>query len=269
MYLDIELISELLKNNPWLSKVFISISIIVVGVCFYILLSKLISNKLESYKFFKGTKSKTYLNVIKSVNKYLFAIVILLLILSLYGIDITSIATGVGVLGIIFGFAIQDALKDIIKGIDIVSDSYYQIGDVIRVDSYTGKVLSIGIKTTKIEDIFEKNIVSISNRNIEKVEVLSKMINIDIPLPYELKLKDAESTINYILDNIKKNEKVEKAEYTGVNKLDTSSINYQIKVYCKPIDKVQTRRDSLTCIVKCLEEKNISVPYTQIDIHNK
>ena len=267
--MDIDLMIKVLKDNPWLIKVLLSILIIVIGVCLHLLLTQLISNKIESYKLFKGTKSKTYLNLSKSISKYIFAIVILLLILSLYGIDITSIATGVGVLGIVFGFAIQDALKDIIKGIDIVSDSYFQIGDVIRVEKYTGKVLAIGIKTTKIEDIYEKNIVSISNRNIEEVEVLSKMINIDIPLPYELKLKDAENAIDYIIDNIKKIEKVENVEYKGVNKLDSSSINYHIKVYSKPIDKVQTRRDALSTIVRCLEEKNISVPYTQIDIHNK
>ena len=116
-----------------------------------------------------------------------------MIILNIYDVDVTSLATGVGVAGIIFGFAIQDALKDIIKGIDIISDSYYRVGDIIRTNGYTGKVLAIGIKTTRIEDIYEKNIVSISNRNIEKVEVLSHMINIDIPLPYELKVTPAET----------------------------------------------------------------------------
>ena len=130
-------------------------------------------------------------------------------------------------------------------------------------------MLSIGIKTTKIEDIFEKNIISISNRNIEKVEIISHMININIPLPYELKLKDAEDAIKYIVEHIKKLDKVENVEYRGINDLDESCIRYQIKVYCPPIDKVQTRRDSLTTIVKCLEDKNIQVPYNQLDIHQK
>ena len=177
--------------------------------------------------------------------------------------------TGVGIIGIIFGFAIQDALKDIVKGIDIIADSYYRVGDIIRVDNYTGKVLAIGIKTTKLEDIYEKNIVSISNRNIEKVEVISHMINIDIPLPYDLKLSEATNVINYIVDNIKRIDKVENVEYRGVNSFADSSIKYQIKVYCNPIDKVQTRRDALTCILRCLEERGISIPFNQLDIHQK
>ena len=262
-------IFKFIEDNPWIIKLFLSILTIAIGIIIYLIIAKYVGSRLDANKYLKGNKSKTYFKLFKSINRYLFFLIILMIILNINGVDITSLATGVGVAGIIFGFAIQDALKDVIKGIDIISDSYYQIGDVIRVDNYTGKVLAIGIKTTRIEDIFEKNIVSISNRNIEKVEVLSHMINIDIPLPYELKLKEAEKTIEYILDNIKKIEKVEKAEYTGVNKLDSSSINYQIKVYCQPVHKVQTRRESLTTIIRCLEEKNISVPYTQIDIHNK
>ena len=138
-------------------------------------------------------------------------------LLKINGVNITAMVAGAGIFGIIFGFTIQDALKDVIKGFDIIADSYYKVGDVIRVDKYTGVVLAIGIKTTKLEDIYEKNIVSISNRNIEKVEVLSHMINIDIPLPYELTLKDAEKTIKYIASEIKKIEKVENVEYRGVN----------------------------------------------------
>ena len=262
-------ILKLLDDNPWIIKLFFSILTIVIGVIIYLCISKTVGKRLDANKYLKGNKSKTYFKLFKSINRYIFFLIIIMIILNINGVDITSLATGVGVAGIIFGFAIQDALKDIIKGIDIISDSYYQVGDVIRVDNYTGKVLAIGIKTTRIEDVFEKNIVSISNRNIEKVEVLSHMINIDIPLPYELNLKEAEKTIDYILDNIKKLDKIEKAEYTGVNKLDSSSINYQIKVYASPTNKIQARRDSLTTIVRCLEEKNISVPYTQIDIHNK
>jgi small conductance mechanosensitive channel len=231
----------------------------------------MILKKLENKKLkrVKGNNYSTYVKLFKSIIRYLVIIILIFVLLKINGVNITAMATGVGVVGIVFGFAIQDAVKDIIKGFDIITDSYYKVGDVIRVDKYTGVVLAIGIKTTKLEDIFEKNIVSISNRNIEKVEVLSHMINIDIPLPYEVKLKEAEKTINYIVNNIEKIDKVEKVEYRGVNEFADSSIKYQIKVYCQPIDKVQTRRNSLTCILKCLEEKDIHIPFTQIDIHQK
>ena len=264
-------IGKFIDDNPWVLKVVNSLIAIVIATVVYLILTNIIINKLEK-KYntrLKSKKSTTYIKLFKSIARYLFIIILLFVLLKINGVNITAMVAGVGVFGIVFGFAIQDALKDIIKGIDIITDSYYQVGDIIRVDKYTGKVLAIGIKTTKLEDIFEKNVVSISNRNIEKVEVLSHMINIEIPLPYDLKLKEAEDTIKYIIKNIEKIDKVEKVEYTGINNFEASSLNYQIKVYCPPIDKVQTRRNSLTCIVRCLEEKGISIPFTQIDIHQK
>ena len=264
-------IKEILDNNPWILNIIYSLLAIIISIIVYTFISHSFFSKLEkkNYKIFKNNKSNTYIKLMKSVGRYIFMIVLLFIILKINGVNITAMIAGVGVFGIIFGFAIQDALKDVIKGIDIITDSYYQVGDIIRVNKYTGKVLSIGIKTTKIEDVFEKNIVSISNRNIEEVEVISHMINIDIPLPYELKLKEAEKTINYITKEIEKIKTVESVEYRGVNKLAESSILYQVKVYAAPVNKVQTRRDALTCIIRCLEEKDIHVPYNQLDIHQK
>ena len=261
---------QFLSENKWIVNILISLGVVLLAIIIYALIDKMVLKKLDKFnKKFSGKKTGTYFKLFRSINRYLFILVVLFIILKINGVNITTMVTGVGVIGIVFGFAIQDALKDIIKGFDIITDSYYQVGDIVRIDKYTGKVLAIGIKTTKLEDIFENNVVSISNRNIEKVEILSHMINIDIPLPYDLDSKKAEKTINFIVEKIKKIDKVEDVEYRGINNFDESNIKYHIKVYCPPINKVQIRRDSLTCIFKCLEEKNISIPFNQIDVHQK
>lgn len=263
--------NQIIKENPWIINIFSSIITILIGILIYLIFSNLLFSKIEkkNYKIFRGNKSNTYLKLFKSISRYVFIVIMIFILLKINGVNISSMVTGVGVIGIIFGFILQDALKDIIKGFDIITDSYYQVGDIIRIDKYTGKVLAIGIKTTKLEDIYEKNIISISNRNIEKVEILSHMINIDIPLPYELKLQEAEKAISIIKEELEAIKKVEKVEYRGVNEFSDSCIKYQIKVYCNPAEKIQVRRDSLTCILKNLEKMNINIPYQQIDIHQK
>ncbi len=261
---------KMIEDNPWIVNIIYSIVAIIAGIIIYMIVNKMFFNILEdNLKILSNKKSKTFFKLIKSVNRYIFIIIMLLVILNINGVNISSLIAGVGIISIIIGFAIQDALKDIIKGFDIIADSYYQVGDVIKFENYTGKVLTIGIKTTKIEELYSRNIISLSNRNIEKVEVVSHMINIEIPLSYELKTKDAETAIEYIMDKIRKIDKVEKVEYKGVTELSESNIKYQIKVFCPPVLKDQIRKDSLTCVVKGLEEKNIAIPYNQLDIHNK
>ena len=258
-------------NNVWIIRIFWSLITIIIGVLVYKTFSKTLTLKLESkdLKVLSSNKSKTYVKMIKSIVRYIIILIVVMIILQIFGINISSMIAGVGIISIIIGFAIQDALKDIIKGIDIISDNYYSVGDVIKFGDITGKVLAIGIKTTKIKDVVSMNVISISNRNIEQVEVVSDLINIDIPMPYEVDVKKAEEVVNGIVKEIKKEKNIDDVEYRGINDLAESSIKYQIKVYCNPEIKVQVRRDVLRYVMIGLSKHNISVPYNQIDIHQK
>lgn len=260
-----------LFDNILVVRCISSIVVILISFCLYHFMNHIVEKQIENghLKIFTNKKTKTYLRLIRSIIRYSFILITVFVLLEVNGINISSLLAGVGILSIIIGFAIQDALKDIIKGFDILSDSYYQVGDVIQFKDNVGKVLSIGLKTTKLEDVNTMNIVSISNRNIEHVEVVSHMINIDVPFPYEVKLKDAEEILGMIVEEIGKKSNIEKCEYRGVNRFDDSSIAYQIKVYCNPVEKVQVRRDSLRVVLDIFEKNNISIPYQQIDIHRK
>ena len=189
--------------------------------------------------------------------------------LQINGVDVSSVLTGVGILGIILGLAIQDWLKDIIRGSSILSDNYFAVGDVVKYKDIEGKVLVIGLKTTKIQDLKTSNILSIANRNIEEIEVVSNLIYINIPMPYEVSLEMAEKAIKDINEAIMKNNNVDGCRYVGVNDLADSSIKYLIEVKCNPLYKLQVRRDSLRSILDEMAKNEISVPYTQIDIHEK
>ena len=258
-------------ENKWIIRIMWSIISIVISIVVYNIIVNLVSSKADKshIKFLSTKKGKTYFKMLRSIIRYIIIIINCLIIFKIFGINITSMLAGVGIIGIVFGFAVQDALKDIIKGVDIITDNYYQVGDVIKYGNIVGKVLTIGLKTTKVEDIYSFNIISISNRNIDLVEVVSNLINIDIPIPYEVEVHDAEKAVLYIVDEIKKHKDVINCEYRGINDLADSAIKYQIKVYCNPVLKVQIRRDSLRYIILGLKKYNISVPYNQIDIHQK
>jgi len=248
-------------------------SVIVVVISFFVYecISHFLSGKEKSsnLKMFKSKKGKTYYRLIKSLIRYVFILVTILILLQVNGVNVSSMLAGVGIVSVIIGFAIQDALKDIVKGFDIVSDSYYSVGDVIRYKDIEGKVILVGIKTTKIEDLKTSNIMSISNRNIELVEVVSSNIYINIPMPYDIPLKKAEKIVNDIVELSKSTELIEDCEYKGVNDLGESSICYLIRATCNPIQKLQARRNILRNILTIFEKNNIQVPYNQLDVHQK
>ena len=223
---------------------------------------------LRPPKIFNSKKRKTYLRMLRSIIIAVLGIIVVLIVLQLVGVNVSSMLAGVGIASIVIGFALQDALKDIIRGIEIVTNDYYDIGDLIWFGSNVGQVISINLHTTKIQDINTMNIVSIANRNIDKVEVDTGYIYIPVPLPYELKIKDAEEAMSAIVDQVRKDSLIKSCDYQGLTNIASSSLNYQIVLTCEPMDRLQARRDALGLIVATLEKRGIPIPYTQLDIHN-
>ena len=258
-------------SNVMHTQLISSIAVVIISVVVYECIAHFLRKREKSsnLKMLKSKKGKTYYRLIISVMRYIFIIVTLLILLQVNGVNVSSMLAGVGIMGVVIGFAIQDALKDFVKGFDIISDSYYNVGDVIKFKDIEGKVLSIGLKTTKIEDIKTLNVISISNRNIEQVEVVAGVLNISIPMPYEVDLKRAEKAVDNIIKDIMEDELINSCEYKGVTDLADSSINYLIQAKCNPEKKLQARRNVLRCILVGLEKNNINVPYNQIDVHQK
>ena len=189
------------------------------------------------------------------------AILTVLTILQIFGINVTSMLAGVGIASIVIGFALQDALKDIIRG--------FEIGDLIKYGDNLGQVLSVTLRTTKIQDINTMNIVSIANRNIDKVEVDQGYVYIPIPMPYELKVEQAEKVMHDIVKSLQKQEKITTAAYQGITAFDSSSLNYQVVITCDPMNRLQARRDALRVIYTTLENNKVHIPYNQLDLHAK
>lgn len=252
-------------------KIVNSIIVIIISIIIYNLVSHLInkSEKSDKFNLFSSKKSQTYIKLTRNLIRYAFTGITILILLQINGIDVSSLLAGVGILGVVLGLAIQDWLKDIIRGTSILSDNYFSVGDVVKYKDIEGKVTVIGLKTTKIQDLKTSNIISIANRNIEQIEVVSNNIYVSIPMPYEIPVKRAEEVISEIIVDVKRNDYVEDCIYKSVNELADSSINYYILVHANPQYKLQVRRDTLRSILTVMEKNGIAVPYKQIDIHQK
>ena len=264
---------EFFKNifeNAWVQRGLWSLAVVLFGGAIYLAISKFLSKKEKrNTKILSQKKNKTFIRMLKSIVGYVIATVTVLMVLQIYGVDVTSMLAGVGIVSIIIGLALQDALKDIFRGFDIVSDGYYDIGDVIVFGENTGQVLSVSLRTTKIQDINTNNVVSIANRKIDQVEIVSDAIYLNIPMPYEVPTEKAEKILKATVADIKKHADVTDAKLLGLNKLNDSSIDYLFAINCPPSLKLPVRRAALRTIVTALEANKISIPYPQLDVHTK
>ena len=264
-----EQLKQFFIDNEWLVRIIYSVLTIIISAIIYKVFMGIISKSFNKSKLKNNKKATTYIKLAKNIVRYVAIFLVIMIILKIYGVNITSMLAGIGIISVIIGLAIQDFLKDIIRGTSIISDDYFSVGDIIKYKDIEGKVLELGLKTTKIEDIATGNIYSIANRNIEEVAIISNLLYVRVPLPYELKLKEQKKAVSDVIELIKKDELVEDVQNLGLVDLADSKIEYLLKITANPKDKYQVKRNANECIIEAFEKSNIEVPYNQLDIHQK
>lgn len=257
-------IGEMIEES-WLVT-FVAIGIVILCA---VILYKVFIGLLRRYdkKMTGANKGRTYNRLIASFFRFALTMTTFIIVLYLLDVDIGSMLTGLGLVGFAASFAVQDMATDIIRGIAIISDSYCQVGDVIRYNDMEAEVLTIGIRTTRVRLLANDNIISIANRNVKEVEVLSWKYVESFPLPYDLSIYQSEKVVRDIVNRIQKNEFVENCKYVGVTEIGSSAVYYNLEIRSDPLYRRQVRRDTLRSIMLGLEDNHVPVPFTQIDVH--
>jgi small-conductance mechanosensitive channel len=88
-----------------------------------------------------------------------------IVILDNLGVNVTALVAGLGIGGIAIGLAAQGIFSDLFAALSILFDKPFVRGDVITVDTLTGTVEAIGLKTTRIRSL-SGELVSVSNAKL-------------------------------------------------------------------------------------------------------
>lgn len=220
----------------------------------------------------KKQKQKTITNLLLNITKYIIIIITLLIILSIFGINITSLLAGVGLLGMVIGLAFQDLIKDVISGISIVLEDQYDIGDLVEINGFMGTVIDLSIRSTKIKNI-RGEVKIASNSQITEVINYSKYnptIIVSIPISYEIDNKKVDKVINNIIKSAEKNIKEIKdnIEIMGLDKFEDSYQKYNIKINTKKGEQFSVKRKVNRIIKEEFDKEKIEIPYNVIEVKN-
>ena len=256
-------------TNPLLYKIIISLIIIVAAVVILLLLKKVFNRYMserpgsEQSKMKKGSIPSVFYGIVRII----IMIVAITWVLQINGIDVGSIVTGLGVVGIIVGFALQDILKDVIMGLHILSDHFFDIGDVIKYNGTEGVVTDFNLRTTKIRSTVDGSSTVVSNRNISEVVRCSLLTDIDVPLSYDDSLQDVDAAMGAACERIAELPHVEKCVFKGTQEFQDSCIRYKVRFFVNPIYRFDTRRAANRIIQEELAKAGMSIPFNQLDVH--
>lgn len=101
----------------------------------------------------------TLVHALSGVARLGLVVILLLLALDNFGVNTTALVAGLGISGLALALAIQSTLADLFATLSIVLDKPFVVGDLIELDSFTGRVERIGIKTTRLRSVTGEQII--------------------------------------------------------------------------------------------------------------
>jgi small conductance mechanosensitive channel len=194
-----------------------------------------------------------------------------LIALSQIGISLGPLLAGLGVVGFIVGFALQDTLSNFAAGMLILIYRPFDVDDYIEVSGVTGTVSHMSLVNTTITTLDNQVIVVPNNKiwgDVIKNVTAQTIRRIDMVfgISYADDIPQTEKILQGIMES---NESVldDPEPMVRVQELGDSSVNFAVRPWVKTEDYFETYWSITRAVKMRFDEEGISIPFPQTDVH--
>ena len=250
----------------------ISSSIVIFVSMLILRISKISVKRIGQKPGPNQKRKRTVARVIRSITKYGIGILSILIVLSIWGVNVAPALAGLGIVGLVVGLGAQKFINDLIAGFFIIFEHHFDVGDKIEVKGFKGEVIDIGLKTTKIKN-WKNEILILSNGEIASLINFSKdllsVAAVDFSISYQEDMQKTIDLLNLELPKLRSQvqEIAEDPVVVGVTNLTNNGID--MRVTCKTLNEQHygVERILRKRIKELLDENNIKIALPQVVIN--
>ena len=192
--------------------------------------------------------------------------------LSQIGVSLGPLLAGLGVLGFIVGFALQDTLGNFAAGMMILMYRPYDVGDVITAGGVTGKVKDMSLVYTMILTFDNQKMIVPNNRiwgdviqNVTAQRV--RRVDMVFGISYSDDIEKAEKVFAEIIDEHELT--LDDPEpMIHLHTLNESSVDFVVRPWVKSADYWDVYWDITREVKMRFDREGISIPFPQRDVHH-
>jgi small conductance mechanosensitive channel len=202
---------------------------------------------------------------------YLTLAAVVIAVLSLFGIQTTSLIAVLGAAGLAVGLALQGTLSNFAAGVMLLIFRPFRVGDYVEVAGVAGSVQEVGIFSSVLHT--PDNVkITIPNSAVYGDTIKNYSANdtrrndLVIGISYDDDIARAIETIRKVLADDSR--VLDDPESTvAVAELGDSSVNLVVRPWCVGGDYWPLRFDLTRQLKEELEAAGCSIPYPQRDVH--
>jgi len=205
--------------------------------------------------------------------KYILIFLATVVVLQVWGIDLSSLALIASGLGVGIGLGLQTIVKDFISGLIMVFERPVQVGDFVNFGNVLGTVSRIGSRSTEIRTLDHVSIIVPNSRFIEN-EVINwshrnavSRIRLPVGVAYS---SDPQMVKETLLDACQDCDQVLTAPGPQVMFVGfgDSALEFELVVWIsQPSKQIVVKSDLYFAIEKALRHRQIEIPFPQRDLH--
>ena len=195
----------------------------------------------------------------------------ILVALSQFGLQIGPLLAGLGIVGFIVGFALQDTLSNFASGIMILIYRPFDVGDYVEAAGVQGEVKHMNLVSTTVHTPQNHRLVIPNNRiwgniirNITSQDM--RRVDLSVGVSYEDDIERVEALLAEIV-SAEDRVKSEPEPTIRLHNLGESAVEFTVRVWVDSTDYMGVFWDLTRRIKIRFDEEGISFPYPQRTVH--
>lgn len=257
--------------NNWqglISKYLPLLLIILVALFVIKYFMKLVTKLIKKSRLPKNSHNF----IVSSIKIFLYFIVVMI-ICSYLGIDVTTIVATFSIVGVAVSLSIQNTLANVMAGLSLLFTKQFSVDDFIDIGGISGTVIRIGLSNCKLKTLDGKDIY-VPNSSIIAANVINfsrepiRRVDITIGTSYNESVDRVKSALMKVVEDTPEVLK-DKDIFCGITSFEDSAINYTIRVWVKNSDYWNAYLPMLERVKRTFEKDNIEIPFNQLDVHIK
>ncbi len=213
----------------------------------------------------------TLTSFLSSGLRYIILIFTIIAVLGKFGVQTASLIAIVGAASLAIGLALQGTLSNVAAGVMLLIFRPFKIGDFINAAGHAGSVKNLGLFVTEMATGDNVQII-VPNSQIWGASIQNysahdtRRVDLMIGIGYDDNIDNAIAEIGAVIEADDRSLKSPEPSIF-VGELADSSVNIVVRVWTKSGDYWPLKAALTKNIKHRFDEKGISFPYPQQDIH--
>lgn len=271
IYQTLQAFHQFYVNADGIARLLINIALTVITVIVVKIVIRLSSNAIRRFSFhnerFTALMCSFFIKCVQVI-AWLFGI---LIILQTWGINLAPVITGLGVTGVILGFALQESISSFFSGLMLVVNNPFGLGDFVDIGSVSGTVSSMDIMSVTLITTDNKKI-TLSNKNVWGGTIVNysamdtRRVDMTIGIAYGSDIAVAKKVILDLFDTYPDVLK-DPVPVVEVGELADSAVDLIVRPWVPRASYWPVKWRFQKDIVPALEDAGIEIPYNKMDIN--